>query len=105
MKLTILCVVLTLGVVLGKKDDLLVTKKVFFDITIGGEKAGRIVIGLFGKVVPKTVKNFVGLCTHEVNYLFVCSIQIEYITYFGIHTLEIVIILPHFSAEFGLNMG
>jgi len=38
-----------------------VTEKVFFDITIGGEKAGRIEIGLFGKSVPKTVKNFASL--------------------------------------------
>jgi len=35
-----------------------VTDKVFFDITIGGENIGRIVIGLFGKTVPKTAKNF-----------------------------------------------
>ena len=30
----------------------------FFDIQHGNEKLGRIVIGLFGKTVPKTVKNF-----------------------------------------------
>jgi peptidyl-prolyl cis-trans isomerase B (cyclophilin B) len=38
-----------------------VTETVYFDITIGGEPAGRITIGLFGKTVPKTVKNFVEL--------------------------------------------
>jgi len=38
-----------------------VTDKVYFDITIGGEPAGRIVIGLFGKTVPKTAKNFAEL--------------------------------------------
>jgi len=44
--------------------DALVTKKIFFDITMGDKAAGRIVIGLFGDIVPKTVDNFYQLCMH-----------------------------------------
>ena len=39
--------------------------KVFFDITIGGEPAGRIIMELRGDVVPKTAENFRALCTGE----------------------------------------
>ncbi|OVA16593.1 Cyclophilin-like peptidyl-prolyl cis-trans isomerase domain [Macleaya cordata] len=35
-----------------------VTTKCFFDVEIGGEPVGRIVMGLFGDVVPRTVENF-----------------------------------------------
>merc|ERR1712151_322240 len=39
-----------------------VTEKVYFDIAIDGEDAGRITFGLFGNTVPKTAKNFSTLC-------------------------------------------
>jgi len=42
----------------AEKKGPLVTDKVYFDVTIGGEAVGRIEIGLFGKTVPRTAKNF-----------------------------------------------
>ena len=42
----------------SKADGPEVTHKVWFDISIGGGPTERVEIGLFGNVVPKTVKNF-----------------------------------------------
>jgi len=39
--------------------------KVFFDLTVGGESAGRITMELRADVVPKTAENFRALCTGE----------------------------------------
>jgi peptidylprolyl isomerase len=39
--------------------------KVFFDISIGGEAAGRIVFELFKDAAPETAENFRALCTGE----------------------------------------
>ena len=38
---------------------------VFFDVDIGGTKAGRITFELFADKVPKTAENFRALCTGE----------------------------------------
>jgi cyclophilin family peptidyl-prolyl cis-trans isomerase len=40
----------------------------YFDIEIGGEPAGRIIMKLRADVAPKTVQNFAQLCTGEAGF-------------------------------------
>eukprot|EP00026_Physarum_polycephalum_P015871 Phypoly_transcript_16663.p1 GENE.Phypoly_transcript_16663~~Phypoly_transcript_16663.p1 ORF type:complete len:203 (+),score=38.07 Phypoly_transcript_16663:26-634(+) len=63
--LLVICVVLLISSAVEAAKGPKVTNKVYFDVTIGGEPAGRIVMGLFGKTVPKTAENFRALVTGE----------------------------------------
>lgn len=44
------------------KPQAQITHRVYFDMDINSKPAGRIVMGLYGNVVPKTVQNFATLC-------------------------------------------
>ncbi|ODV85610.1 hypothetical protein CANARDRAFT_198813 [[Candida] arabinofermentans NRRL YB-2248] len=48
--------------------------RVYFDIAIGGEAAGRVAFELFDDIVPKTTENFKALCTGEKGYGYKDSI-------------------------------
>merc|ERR1712159_320477 len=62
MKLLLASFLTFLTTILAEKGPV-VTDKVWFDMTIGDDKVGRIEIGLFGKTVPKTAENFAKLAS------------------------------------------
>ena len=39
--------------------------RIFLELSIGGEAAGRVECGLYGNQVPRTAENFRALCTGE----------------------------------------
>ena len=52
------------AVVRGDLEE--ITSKVFFDIQIGSENAGRVVMGLFGNTVPKVRMTTPQLTWHDI---------------------------------------
>ena len=61
LKICLLTCLLSLSTISTQR----ITNTVYFDISINGTPEGKIIIGLFGGVVPKTAENFRALCTGE----------------------------------------
>merc|ERR1712146_398163 len=53
-----------MGIITKNQD--MANPKVFFDVTIGGQAAGRITMELYADKTPKTAENFRALCTGEM---------------------------------------
>jgi len=60
-------VALALLAIISLAQAATVTEQVYFDIVQGQRPLGRVVIGLFGDSVPKTVRNFATICDPGVN--------------------------------------
>ncbi|XP_067652882.1 peptidyl-prolyl cis-trans isomerase B-like [Haliotis asinina] len=65
---TLVSVILSALLACSYAGETTVTQKVYFDIAIGGQSAGRIVFGLFGETAPKTVDNFFTLSTGSLGF-------------------------------------
>ncbi|KAI4838282.1 peptidyl-prolyl cis-trans isomerase [Plasmodium brasilianum] len=63
---TILSIFLLLQKDLVSGENPEITHKAYFDVSINNKPVGRITFGLYGKVVPKTVENFVSICKGTV---------------------------------------
>lgn len=47
------------------EPDATITHRTFFELAVGGEPLGKVVFGLFGNALPKTVENFRALCAGD----------------------------------------
>lgn len=45
--------------------DASVTHRTFFELAVGDKYLGKVVFGLFGNALPKTVENFRALCAGD----------------------------------------
>ncbi len=53
---------------------LAVTKRVYMDMSVAGVPAGRILVGLYGQVVPRTVENFATLASGQRGFGYARSV-------------------------------
>lgn len=51
----------------GNAAEFQVTSQIFMDFAHDGKPIGRIIIGLFGDIAPKTVNNFRTICIDGIN--------------------------------------
>ena len=65
----------------------------YFDVTIGGVEAGRILFELFSDITPKTCENFRQLCTGEPGFGYKGSIFHRIIDSFMIQGMSLVLFI------------